>query len=276
MLRSMIAAMVAVAAIASALASPSSAQAPDGSSPQNALPLASGSASGVIVGSSGGEYRYYTVDSPGAGAQIALSIAFTPTDTPIANAVGLVAWQQGAQIGSTNGVSPSPGRASVLARATAAGPITLQVYSYYPGAAVAYTVSANVTASGTPAAQPTPTQTASPLSARAPAELARTVSAVLPSNPYGSFHYYEYDYPGDGSIRTLTIRVEPPGLDTTNAVFVSIYQDGALLVSQSVGQSPVLGVLSLSYSSTKPGPVLVQIGNYNFARTIAYTLTQSP
>ncbi len=268
---SALAVVLAVAVTGTALA-----QMPDGSSPASAIPVSSGPAVGVITGSTGGAYQYFSLQSPSSNCTVTITLSFSPGVEPVGNAIGVVAWQNGSQLGSMNGVSSSPGTNTRTFSPIVAGPVLLQVYSYYPGLAVNYSLDVTVTDFAAPSGPPQSTPTPAPGSASLPATPAQPVAAVLPSNPYGSFAYYQYDYRGDGSLSTLALSVTPNGRDTTNAVFLSVYQSGRLLASQSVGTSPTPGVLVLTYSSSTKAPVLVQIANYNFAKTIAYTLSNSP
>jgi hypothetical protein len=267
----------AVIAIITALAITSAALAdvPDGQSASTAIPLSSGAGTYNVTGASSGSYRYFSMISPSNNCEVTVVFDFTPAEEPVANAIGVVAWQNGSQLGTMNGVSGKPGTSTFAFKPLAAGPVTLQVYSYFPAVAVSFGLRATVVDRAIPTGTPAPTSTPAPQSATLPAQPEQTVTAVLPGNAYGSFQYYQYNYAGDGSPRTLTLQVSPNGVDTTNAVFLTAYQDGKTLASGSVGQSPVLGVLSLTYSSASSSQVLVQVANYNFAKTITYTLSNS-
>jgi hypothetical protein len=249
------------------------AEGPDGSSDSTAISLASGAASGIITGDSSGAYRYYAFNSPSGDNEVTVTMSFTPTEQAVANAIGVVAWQNGKQLGKMSGVGFTPGTATFAFKPSSAGKVTLQVYSYYPAVVVSFALRASVVDSAAPTGVPQPTATPGPLTAAMPGGAEQPGVVVLPGNGWGSFHYYQFDYPGNGSPRTATIQVWPNGADTTNAVFLSIYQNGVRLASRSVREVEVPGILQLKYSSDKPGPVLIEVANYNFARTITYTLT---
>ena len=246
--------------------------APDGSSAANAIPLTTGSDSGTIVGSGAGAYRYYVLQGVKADAEVSINFTFSPTEQPVANAIGLVAWQQGARLGQITGQSYTPGATNLRFRTPAAGDVVLQVYSYYPGVAVTFGLQA-VATGGAVVYPPAPTETPKSLSPAQPGAPASSTSALLPGNRTGSAHYYQFSYPGGGVVRSITLTVSPNGADVTNAVFLSVYQDGKLLVTGCAREVVVPGVLTLRYSSASSAPVLVEVANYNASRTIAYTLT---
>jgi hypothetical protein len=77
----------------------------------------------------------------------------------------------------------------------------------------------------------------------------------------GSYAFYTFGYPGDGSTGTLSYTISPNDPVTDNAVGVNIYQGSTLLASgNGLGNPPGTG--SLAFSSTTPGPILVQVYDY--------------
>lgn len=261
------------------------AAAPDGKSPATAIHLVTGTpVTGSLAGSGAGSYTYYTLNYPGDGSVGTLTLDFSPSDPTTANAFGLNVYQAGNTITSSNAVSSTPGTTAITFSSTTAGPVLVQVYNFNPGVTVSYRLT--LTGVNQPTAAPAPSPTATPTPAALtgtaggvgsptnPVPLARSASGVLPGNPAGSFAYYTFEYPGDGSVQTLTLSYSPGGIDVGNAVTLNVYQNGQTLVSTNGGQASAPGQLSVSFSSTTRGPVLVQIGNYNLMNTINYTISR--
>jgi hypothetical protein len=261
--------------VALALTTAAFAATTDGKSAGTALPL-TGTLSGSLKGSLAGTFAYYTFDYPGDGSQGTITLNLTPSGTGVANAFGVSLWQNGTRIGNASGVGSTPGSNNLFFTSSVAGPILTQVYNYNDGVTVDYTITlsgvSQATAPSTQAsaaATPTPT----PGSSSGPIALTTPASGTLPGNEDGSFVYYTYNTPGDGSTQSVTLDYSPKGNDVGNAVFLSLFENGQPIATGQGSQSQTLGHLVVSYASTTPGPVLVQIGNYNMATTIDYTLS---
>jgi hypothetical protein len=115
------------------------------------------------------------------------------------------------------------------------------------------------------AAQPdgrTP-QTAFPLSGTAAGSLIGTTG--------GTFTYYTFNYPGDGSQGSLALTFSPGDQATANGIGVTLWQAGSQFKSIS-GVSNVPGANSTTFSSTTPGPILAQVYNYNPGVAVSYQL----
>jgi hypothetical protein len=87
----------------------------------------------------------------------------------------------------------------------------------------------------------------------------------------GAFSYYTFNYPGDGSVGTLTISISPSDPVTEVVVGANLYQNGSLLANMnSVGNPP--GMNSVTFSSTTAAPVLVQVYNYSSGTPVSFQL----
>jgi hypothetical protein len=259
-------------ALAVALVLPVAASGPDASSPSSAAPLAP-SASGSIVGNAAGSFAFYTFEYPGDASTGTLSVDFASTEPTTVSAFGVNLYQNGVKLNSMNGSGSRPGTNSMLFYSDQAGPVLAQVFNY----AAAVSVSYNLTVSGVKQAVAVVVPTPAPAPAGSPANPyaePRTMSGSLPGNVAGSYVYYTIDSVGDGSTQTLTLDLAPKSPDITRAITVAVYQDGTLLAKDDASHASTPGHLVLPYVSSKSGPVLVQIGNYNMWTTIEYVLSR--
>lgn len=259
---------------------------PDGSTPGTGLPLAN-SATGTITGSGAGSFNYYTFQYPGDNSYGTISVSYSPTDQPTANAFGVSLYQGDVLLNKMNGISPTIGMSSMqFTGGTKAGPILVQVYNYNSlGTTVSYTITLSGVNQAPPAAAPTPAAAPAPdavpaaaagsagTSASSPASLDKPVSDTLKgSSPSGLFAYFTLSYPGDDSLQAVNLDFAPGGEDVGNAVIVTLYQNGVQLASVNAGKGATPGHLAVSFSSTSSAPVLVQLANYNNS-TITYTMS---
>jgi hypothetical protein len=245
---------------------------PDGLSPTTALPIST-SISGSLTGSSVGSFSYATFNYAGDGSQGTISFTFSPTDPLTAKAVGVNLFQNGASLGTLSGVSPTPGNASLTFSSSVAGPVLVQVFNYAQDVPVSFGLSLAGVNQSMPAPAPTVAPTPAPSDSAANPLSLTGAPTVLPGNSSGSFDYYTLDYPGDGSTQSLTLNFAPNDQTIGHAVTVNVYQNGNLLATNDGSHAATPGNLVVSYSSSTPGPVLVQVGNYNFSTTITYTLS---
>lgn len=88
-----------------------------------------------------------------------------------------------------------------------------------------------------------------------------SASGTLTGLAQGAFAFYTLDYPGDGSVGSITLNVNPTDSNTTNAVGVNLYQAGAMLLSMNA-LGATSGVNLGKFSSTIRAPVLIQVYNY--------------
>lgn len=249
---------------------------PDGKTAATAIPLSTSTgASGSLTGSGAGAFVNYTFDYPGDGSVGTVTISASPADQAVENAVGVNVYQAGSRLATMNAISPTPGTNSVTFSSSTRGPALVQVYNYDPGVTVSYHLSLSGVHDVAPMQAPTAVATATPAPAGSPnnpAPLMKSASGMLAGNPAGSFVAYTIDYPGDGSIHTITLNYSPGGVDVGNAIVLSAYQNGATLASINGSHATAPGQLVLSFSSTTKGPVLIQLGNYNPSPTISYTI----
>ncbi len=91
--------------------------------------------------------------------------------------------------------------------------------------------------------------------------LSSVATTTLTGNNAGSFTYYTFNYPGDGSVATIGMNFAPNDPSTASGVGVTVWQNGQqVAATNGVGSTP--GAVSTFFSSTTAGPVLVQVYNY--------------
>lgn len=254
----------------------------DGKTAATAMSL-SGTVAGNLTGSAAGAFDYYTFPYPGDGSTATLSLNFTPDDPTVSNAVGVALWQGGTEVTSVNGVGSTPGSNSVTFSSTTSGPVLVQVYNYDDGVPVQFQLSLSgvaasaATSSRTAPSASTPAASSASTSANGsasrPFSLTGAMSGSLPGNSAGSYVYYSRSYPGDGSTASVTLTFSPNGADVANGIYVVAYQNGSQIASAHGTDATTPGSLSISYSSTTSGPVVLQIGNYNPDATISYSIS---
>lgn len=97
-------------------------------------------------------------------------------------------------------------------------------------------------------------------------------SGTLTGSANGSFAFYTFNYAGHNTTGTVTLNVTPTDSNTTNAVGVNLYQNGATLKSMNALGSTSGSNFGL-FSSPSAGPVLVQVYNYLPGKTASYNFT---
>jgi hypothetical protein len=257
--------VVALGSIGPALAAES-----DGESPDSAIPLTT-TQTDDFTGDSGGAFRYFTLDYGTRGRVGKLTLTITPGDPGTANAVGVNLWKDGSLVatGSALGSSalgPTPGANAIAFAAPTTGPILVQVFNYAPGSDVSYQL--DLSWSGPPVA------TASTATTEASTGGGEALRGILDGNRRGSFVNREFWSPGDGSTQAVSLTFAPSGPDVGSAVFLNLYQNGALLANGK-GVDAQSGVLTINFPAVAEGPVLVQVNNQNDGTPITYTLSQS-
>ena len=90
----------------------------------------------------------------------------------------------------------------------------------------------------------------------------------------GAYTYYTFDYPGHGSVGTMTLTFWPNDPPTANAVGVNVYQNGTLLATMNGVGNP-RGTHALSFSSPTSGPILAQVYNFTSGVVVYFQLSLS-
>ena len=268
---------LAVLALTLSISTTALAADPGGTTPGAALALVN-SASGTITGSGAGSFNYFMFQYPGDSSYGTVSVTYSPTDEPTANAFGVTLYQGDVQLNTMKGISATVGMNSMpFTGGSTAGPILVQVYNYNPGVAVSYTLTLSGVKQTMAAPPPAPAQVPAPVaspagtSVNSPGSLTTPISNTLAGSTAGSFATYTVSYPGDDSVQSIHLYFSPGGPDVGAAVFVTIFQNGSQIVSLDGAQGPTTGQLVVNYSSTSSAPITVQLANYS-GSTISYTI----
>jgi hypothetical protein len=127
-----------------------------------------------------------------------------------------------------------------------------------------------------PTAAPRPAQPAAPPSTPAPrppappAPPAAPAAGTLP--PRGSFAKSEFAYPGDRSVYTVNLQIEPDDAGLLkNAGFI-VYGPGGEEVVRGGAQPGMRPNVSANVITTRAGRYVVQVHNYDPGRAITYRL----
>ena len=96
------------------------------------------------------------------------------------------------------------------------------------------------------------------------------ISGTIAGNPGGAYEYLQFAYPGDGSQVTLTFTVDNPAPLASGAAGFNLYQAGDLVGSSA---QQTINTAAATYASSTPGPMLVQVFDYDATNPVAYTLT---
>jgi hypothetical protein len=184
-----------------------------------------------------------------------------PTEAPVAST-------------PTARVSPVPARTPLLRSAPSAGmpTPTLEPTPSQDTAAVATRPLPSPT--GSPAVTPRPSVTAArvPPSTvgepppRAPAPSSGTLG------PGGTFAKSEFIYPGDGSVYTVNLHVEPDDAGLLQRAGFIVYGPNGEEVVRGGAQPGRRPNVSANVINTRPGGYVVQVQNYDPSRSIAYRL----
>jgi hypothetical protein len=242
----------------------------DGESPEGAIPLTT-TQTDDFIGDIGGAFRYFTLDYGALGRVGKLNIKISPGYPGTSNAVGLNLWKDGSLVatGSALGSSAlgaSPGTNSIDFTAPTTGTILVQVYNYAHGSNVSFQLDLSWIDPPDAMSGITP--------ALASGDGSNALSGTLAGNRGGSFIHREFWSPGDGSTQAVALSITPRGPDVGSAVFLNLYQNGALLASGK-GVDAHSGVLTVNFPAVVAGPVLVQVDNQNDGTAITYALSQS-
>jgi hypothetical protein len=115
-------------------------------------------------------------------------------------------------------------------------------------------------------------------SATSPIPLSSVVNGSLAGSAGGAAIYYTFPSSGNGSPQTVTLNFWPHGSDVANGLFVTLYQNGSPLAKVEASNSTTPGQVTLSFSSRRSEPLVLQIVNYNnpsAATEISYDLRRS-
>lgn len=103
-----------------------------------------------------------------------------------------------------------------------------------------------------------------------PIPLTSPVQGSLAGNSGGSFAYYQFSYPGDGSTVALTLTADNTVPLNTGSAGLNVYQGGALVATS--GRYTDNSDLTLFFSHSND-PAIVQVYNYDPANSIDFSVS---
>lgn len=202
-------------------------------------------------------------------ASIATAVASPePTETPARAALAPAA--------TVPASTPTPPVARAQRTVTATA--TLEPTPTQIGAALLLAQAPTAQAAGSPSAMPTRLAAVaqSPTAAPAPRPAGPALAGSGTLGPGGTFAKSAFTYPGDRSVYTVNVHIEPDDASLLkNAGFI-VYGPGGDEVIRGGAQPGRRPNLSANVITTRPGSYLVQVQNYDPARPIAYKLDVVP
>lgn len=240
--------------------------------PERALPLTS-PVFGSLTGNHAGAYAFYKFDYPGNFWVAKLTLSFSPDDSVVHRAIGLVVYAPDSTA-YTSSVTTTLGLQQVRFAADLAGSYLVQVFNYAHG----YTINYTLTTQGIPIpplAPPTPapplvTDNTTPAGA---IPLVQSVSGSITGSSGGAFAYYTFFYPGDESQVSLDMTVWPADSLLNRGQGFNVYL-GDRLIAKSGQDKDDIGRLTARFASVLAGNFLVQVYNYNPGLTTQFTLSR--
>jgi hypothetical protein len=279
--RFVVAVLLAVAQVAS-LASPAAAN----STIEQAAPItaANPTVGDNLIGDSGGAFRYYAIEYPGAGLPVAIVMRAQPGRGTAGVATGFKVYGPMGLFGEAIGDDRSTTDSTytlTLAHGTP-GTYHVQVFNFISGLPLSFGLTVSGLP-GAPAAAPAdapgpaaapPTQSESAQQPSQTTGTSFTTGGLLPANPTGSFAYYDLEYPGGRAKMAITIGYSPIAQGSEQAVGFNLYaRDGTLVgTSAESGRNEGSATEVFTLEADDAEKYLLQVFNYHQSASITYTL----
>jgi hypothetical protein len=224
-----------------------------------------------LIGTPGGNYRYYRLAYPGSNATIKIHLNWNPGYQITGPAFGFNLYGPGGLVGqgirgddvgdaSTMNftfVSPTPGEYLV------------QVYNYTNGSSQDYTI--DFTGLGAAPAMATNNSTPDQAITEKSQTLNRSGSLVGSSS--GAFSFFDLDYPGGEWPMTVSLSYSPVNSLPSEAFGFNVYHNGDLVVrATESSRSGDTGTATATISAITPDKYTLQIVNYAQGVTANYAI----
>jgi len=247
-------------------------------SPEAAVPLASGTAvtGGALVGRSEGTSEFFTVAYPGAGVEMTVEMDYRPPAPFNNNAVGFYLWSPSDTDNkpSARGIQAYRDANGVSLKATysadAGQILTVQVFNYQPGLTVSYTLLVTGGAGFVTAA----TDNTTPERAVVLTAGSAAARGTVPASSEPTFHYFLLNYPGGSKDVRITVTAEENGAFADRLVGFNVY-DGANLKATVYSHRDSTGKLRLaSYTlnQSEAKTFGIQVFNWSRGAPVNYTI----
>lgn len=205
-----------------------------------------------LAGSRGGAFARYAFTHPGDGSRVSFELRVSP---PNAGGVGFRLYGPRGEV--SDRVASEPGA------------YVVQVHNYDPTIVADYTLVARglparpASAAAPPAAAPSaptaPSPGASTPEAGAPSALTGTLA---PGGREGQFALFEFDYPGDGSLYTVRLQLQPERPDVLQKAGFRLYGPRGRLLVTGGAQPGLRPNVAGDFSSREAGTYTVQVYSY--------------
>jgi hypothetical protein len=248
--------------------------------PQSPLILTANnnSASDTLVGSTGGQYRFYQIHYQGSSAPVLISLYSSNFGSAGSQAFGFNLYgpsgltYQGTQVGSNGNTST----AQYTLANPAAMDVLIQVYNYTNGGSISYTLTVSGLSGGSSAGL-VARQNTTPDQAMNVSTINASLGGTMVGNSAGAFHYYTIRYPGGDTPLTITMNVSPVYNGQGQAYGFNVYRANPLTGATTLVASGALtaqDVNSMTYSATitqrSAGTYQLQVVNYWAGVSITY------
>lgn len=240
------------------------------------------SASGVLVGSRGGQYHYYRVGYQGGNAPVLFTVTYSPSWGSGNDAFGFNLYgpsgltYSGHVTSATNNV----GTAEYTLVNGAAMNLLVQIYNYSDGGAVSYTFTVSGLSGGSAStivggANATSSQ-AIPVNT-----INATLGGTIVGNSGGAFQYYTLPYPGGNSSLSVMMNAAPVYTGSGEALGFNLYRalpngTTTLVATGSLtAEDKYSATWSATVQATASGNYQLQVFNYWAGVPVSYGITAS-
>ncbi|MSQ23925.1 MAG: hypothetical protein EXR58_05180 [Chloroflexi bacterium] len=227
---------------------------------------------GTLFGNTGGYFRNFTINYPGGGAIVVMTLDASESYGRMGDIIGFNIYGPSGMVtrGKPINADPWATRTRATFSGLDSGEYLIQLFSYVDRKPTFFTV----TASGldTSATMASPLGSADP--STAPLVQAGTpfLAGTLVGDSDGAIRFYNVDYPGNATL-TVTMAYAPPYLRSDKAVGVQLY-DGDDLIAEShqVEKTTSSATQRLTYNGPAAAILELQVYNYAEGHRIDYSV----
>jgi len=219
----------------------------DSPSTAASLSVSNPSVSDMLVGSTGGAYRYYQFNYQGGNAPVLVTLTYQPAYGGGNQAFGFNIYGPNSlsYAGHVTGTNGNSATAQYTIANSAALNLLVQVYNYTAGGPVSYTLTLSGLSGGSTAAV-VATNNTTPEQAVPLKTINAALGGAITGNSSGAFQYYTLNYSGGNTPLTVTMNASPSYNGQGAAYGFNLYHTAANGQSSLVATS---GTLSMDTSS---------------------------
>ncbi|HVC32650.1 MAG TPA: hypothetical protein VNL16_03985 [Chloroflexota bacterium] len=236
-----------------------------------ALSAATNSASDILVGSTGGAYRYYQFRYQGGNAPVLVSLSFQPAfegSTNQAFGFNLYGPSGLSFQGTWTGNNGNTATIQYTLTNPAAMDVLTQVYNYTNGMQVNYTLTVSGLSGGSATGLVATTNT-TPGQALNVTTINATLGGSIVGNAAGAFQFYNLRYPGGNAPLTITMNATPVYNAQGQAYGFNVYRANPLtgnttLVASAVPTAGDVNSSTVTATVTEPSATVYQLQVFNY------------